>query len=91
MSLDEGFLLVVQKFFDALVVLIEPVLMGFLLWPNGQLGRLLNCSHAHCGVEDPDSGPCAVSLSSKSFATKRLRSSCFSFAESTAGLQDSQS
>ena len=40
MSFDEGFLLVVQEFFDALVVVIEPVLMDFLLWPNGQLGRL---------------------------------------------------
>ena len=40
LPLDEGFLLIVQEFFDALVVLIEPVLMDFLLWPNGQLGRL---------------------------------------------------
>ena len=32
--LDEGFLLVVQEFFDALVVLVKPVLVGFLFWPD---------------------------------------------------------
>ena len=40
MPLDEGFLLVVQKSFDVLAVLIKPVLMDFLLWPSCQLGRL---------------------------------------------------
>ena len=29
------FLLVVQEFFDVLIILIEPVLMDFLLWSNG--------------------------------------------------------
>ena len=48
--------------------------------------RVLNCSH--CWGGGPDSGPKAVSLSSRSFANTRLCSSCFSFAASKAGLQD---
>ena len=40
LPLDDGFPVVSQGFFDAHLILIKPVLMNFLLYRNGQVGRL---------------------------------------------------